>query len=239
MIADIPHGDGTFTMGEAPLAPVSWRQLGVLVTDGSGSMTLPLHETDSIEGVALPDRTKAAAVDHATSDLMKRFAVSRKKAQFEFAFVSFHDTVSDNRPAQDVDSLLATGNFDPTAHGSGGTQIWTGLDAAATIVQNWLRDGDDDVPRSAVVMVMTDGQDGNAAKTMDVANRIKGLENTDLAACFFATKGEPANGSRLLQAIVSRPELYETVFDADQLRRFFMASMTAAVKHATGETAGI
>jgi hypothetical protein len=234
MLAETPQDDGTFRMDEGPLAPPAWRQLGVIVTDGSQSMTLPLHESGGLEGVPLPDRTKAAAVDTATGNLLRRFAVSRKKAQFEFAYVSFHSSVSNTRGPQDVDSLLATGSFDPTAHGTGGTQIWTGLEAAAQIVERWVR-GDDEVPRSAVVMVMTDGQDGGPARTVELANRIRGLENTDLAACFFATKGKAAEGSDLLQRIVSRPDLYSTVFDAEQLRSFFMKSMTLAVQHATND----
>lgn len=237
MLPDIPYGEaGTFTMDDAPRAPVAWRQLGVIVSDGSGSMTdLLAEEDDSLEGVQLPARTKAAAADMATRELLNRMQKSRKEPQFEFAFVSFHDRVSDTRPAQTVGALLSTGGFDPTAKGSGGTHIWTGLEASVKIVEDWLRGGDDDVPKSAVVMVMSDGVCADPNKTLEVANRLKALPNTDLAACFFATKGQASSGARLLQGIVSDPQLYETVFDAEQLRKFFLASMTAVVKSATGE----
>ena len=55
---------------EMPTVPATFRQLGVLVLDGSGSMTLPV---DSMPG----QTTKADAVNLAVRELMTRMKASR------------------------------------------------------------------------------------------------------------------------------------------------------------------
>lgn len=220
-------------LDEAPLAPPSWKQLGVLVMDGSVSMTWDLAEPDTSMESVLPARTKAAAVDIAVRDLLNRLAAGSKAANFHFGFVSFNDHVTSKRSPQELLSISTADNFDPTAAGTGGTEISTGLEAATQIVETFLRGGGDDVPVSAIVLVMSDGEDGSPAKTLAAAQRVKEIPNAQLAACLFATKGRAASGAQLLQSIVSAPHYYQTVFTAEQLRDFFHASMTMAAIAAT------
>lgn len=214
---------------EVPFAPPAWRQLGVLVNDGSESMTWDLDEPDaSLEG--MPARTKAAAVDVAVRELLNRMKTGRKATNFSFSFITFNDKVTEERPPQELLSISTTASYDPTANGTGGTAIATGLDAAGRIVEDFMR-GDDglDVPSSAVVVVLSDGEDGDQGRTMAVAQRLRELPNTVVAACLFATKGGSSSGARLLQGIVSEPRLYQTVYSAEQLREFFHASITTTV----------
>ena len=221
-------------LDEAPLAPPSWKQLGVLVMDGSVSMTWDLAEPDTSMESALPARTKAAAVDIAVRDLLNRLAAGSKAANFHFGFVSFNDHVTSKRSPQELLSISTADNFDPTAAGTGGTEISTGIEAATQLVETFLRDGGgDDVPVSAIVLVMSDGEDASPAKTLAAAQRLKEIPNAQLAACLFATKGRTASGAQLLQSIVSAPHYYQTVFTAEQLRDFFHASMTMAAIAAT------
>lgn len=209
----------------------SWLQLGVIVSDGSGSMLSPLPEPDnSIEGDA--SITKAAAANRATANLLDRMAGSRKKAQFNLGWVSFNDKATDAREPSDAKTLRGTGSFDPTAKGPGGTRIWTGLEAAEDMVTKWFAAPEyEDIPMSAVVVLMTDGEDGDPTKTRAVAERIKSLPNTRLAACFFATRGQTSQGADFLRGIVTPPEeqYFRQVYDAEALRDFFEASVTAVV----------
>lgn len=221
-------------LNEVPLAPPSWRQLAVLVNDGSLSMTWDFQEPDdSLEGV-LPVRTKAAAVEGAIKDLLNRMKSGHKAANFSFAFVNFNERVTEERAPRDLIDISTTDSFDPTAQGTGGTLIHTGLEAAGRIVEDFLAQPSD-LPLSAVVVVMSDGEAADPEETLAMGERIKALPNTQIAACLFATKGKPAKGAQLLQALASEPRLYQTIYDAEQLRAFFHASVTSTAVALVGE----
>lgn len=228
---------------EEPLAPPRWRQLGVFICDGSESMTWELQEPDDSLADEAPSRTKAAAVDRALRDVVNRMQASRKAANFALAFVAFHDRVSSETPPRELSDISASDGFDPTAHGMGGTAIATGIDSARGIVEEFLRnEGSGTIPASAVVVLLSDGDDTSAngapdhRAVMKAAKELKDLPNTQLACCFFATKGQPASGAGLLEAIASKADLYQITYNAEQIRKFFLASVT--VKPQAALTAG-
>jgi hypothetical protein len=141
--------------------------------------------------------------------------------------VAFNTVVTEQRPPRPLLELSASDSYDPTAMGIGGTKIATGLEAAVGIVERFLGEAEEgDVPSSAVVLVMSDGEDSEPEATLAAAARLKEHASADLAACLFATKGQPAHGAQLLRAIVSEQRLYQTVYGAEQLRKFFHASIT-------------
>jgi uncharacterized protein YegL len=224
-----------------PVAPPTWRQLGVLVLDGSGSMGSPAAG-DARSEVQLPTRSKAAAVDAAVRKLLSRLHASGRAANFVLAFVAFSDRVTDERPARDILDIPATDSFDPMSKGTGGTAIHVGLEAAQRIVEQFFRDETESgLPVSACVVVLSDGETGAPMSTIDAANRLKELPNTSLAACFFATKGQTSQRADLLESLVSEPRLYQDVYDAEALRKFFHASLTLTAHGASaaGEEASL
>ena len=219
----------TYQMTDVPFATPAWIQLGVAVIDGSGSMGLPFAEQDgSLNGV-LPVRTKAEVVDRVLRAFVNRMKSSRNAPNFRFAFVSFHHAVTEVRQPRDVVDIPATDSYDPTTHGTGGTAIYTGLEAAADLVETFMRvERGGELPTSAVVVVLSDGDEQtDATRTIAAAQRIRDTPNTLLASAFFATKGQAATGEQLLHAIASETRLYERVCTVQQLRAFFQASMTA------------
>src|SRR4051794_8368075 len=116
---------------EVPVVPKAWQQLGVLVLDASPSMTLPANDGSTL--------TKAQAVNLAVRELLSRFKASRKRQNFSFSVVTFHDHVSNDPgivPAGDVDD---NADYDPTANGMGsGTYLGAGLIKAAEICQDYF-----------------------------------------------------------------------------------------------------
>jgi len=54
------------------------------------------------------------------------------------------------------------------------------------------------------------------------------MGNAQIAAAFFATKGDPSTGASFLQELASSANLYSTVYNAEQLRKFFHDSVTEA-----------
>src|SRR5262249_33495937 len=150
--------------------------------------------------------------------LLDRMEGSRKVHQFSLGWVSFSDAVTETVKPASVEELRSRADFDPTRLGAGGTQICKGLEAAAEMVEDWQRAPRyPGVPMSAVVVLMTDGEDRDPQQTRQAAERIKALPHTRLAACFFATKGAPATGADLLRDIVSPPEgqNFKQVYDGE------------------------
>lgn len=204
------------------------RQLALMVLDGSGSMTEPYKEPgESLErlgGVS----TKGAAVEGALSTLLREIKSGHAPQNFDFAFVSFNNELSEVRSPKRLVDLSEHERYDPTLAGTGGTAIHLGLDAAGAITEEYLAAwARSELPVSVVVVLMSDGEEkDDPAKTRDVARRIRDLDKTTLAACLFATKDERATGQPLLEELVTAPEWFQRVHNARELRDFFDRSIT-------------
>jgi uncharacterized protein YegL len=213
-----------------PAAAATWMQLGVMVNDGSGSMTLKCAPDESLEGAA-PAHTKAAAVDGALKKFIERMQRGRMAANFCLSFVSFNDNVTEQRAPEKLSDVSISCSYDPTLHGTGGTAIHSGLEAASAIVSQFLREGQaSEVPVSAVVVLMSDGEErDDPVKTKAAAAKLREMSNTRLAACLFAGDEQSAEGEPLLEEIVSHPSLYTRVHNAEELRKFFTASLSTGL----------
>jgi hypothetical protein len=218
-----------YSLTQVPLAAPAWTQLGVAVIDGSLSMTWRFDEPDG-EG-ALPPRSKAQAVDSVLGSFISLMKDSRSAAAFKFGFISFNDSVTETRDPIAVLDVVSSASYDPTAPGIGGTAIYTGLEAAAQMVEHFLSvEQTRDVPTSAVVALLSDGEEqSNPERTVEAAARLRELPNTQIATGLFATKGQAPAGERLMQTIASAPNLYKRIYNADQLRSYFHDSMTVTV----------
>lgn len=73
-----------------PGDPPDWRQLGVLVLDGSVSMTWEIEEQEKMGFSG----KKAEAVNMAVRDMFTRFKIGRKKNNFTFAVVKLHEYIT-------------------------------------------------------------------------------------------------------------------------------------------------
>src|SRR5205814_2090383 len=85
---------GEEEIGEVAEAP-TWLQLGIIVSDGSPSMTLHVGTDEKEEVPGLDPETKAAAANRATLGFLDRMQAGRKKANFSLGWVSFNDGVTD------------------------------------------------------------------------------------------------------------------------------------------------
>jgi hypothetical protein len=209
------------TLSEIPVMSVTNRQAGIRVGDGSTSMTWP------IEGDA--NSTKASEANVATRELITRLKASRKAPNFSFGFVDFHDMVCNEAPIEPIKDIDDNADYDPTSHGTGGTFLGAGLERAKAMADQFLA-ADASVPASVVILALTDGECGQPERTLQVAESIKEDSRIIIATAYFATKGVPNSaGPDLLKKVCSDPvRFYKTVYDAETLRNFFLASMTAA-----------
>jgi hypothetical protein len=211
-----------------PVAAQAWEQAGLMVMDGSHSMTQPYAG----DGEGPSDHSKGQAVGESMQSFARRLQSSGNAVNFSLGYVSFNDKVTDRRSPQPVLEIDPNVSYDPTDHGTGGTAIHTGLDAAAEMIEEFMG-RPHEVPTSAIAVLLSDGEDrGDPAKTAAAAARLRELPSTKLAACLFATHGASASGETLLQEIVSEPGLYKRIYNTEELRAFFRDTVT--VHHGGG-----
>jgi uncharacterized protein YegL len=203
--------------------PRQFAQLFVPVLDGSGSMT------DAAPG----NITKAQATNSAVRGLLTRMKVSRIAPNFSCGLITFDTTPTVVVPTQDLSRVDDNGDYDPLRGHGGGTNIYAALEAAETMVSDFLAlQPAGGVSHKAVIILMSDGCCSEPARTRQVAARLKTTYagKLTLACTLFGTIGQSdAAGEQLLREIASDPVRYfKTVYDAETLRQFMLASVSAA-----------
>lgn len=205
------------------VAPPSFHQLGLLVLDGSGSMSEP----------AAGNITKAQAVNVAVREMLTRFKASRHVRNFSFAVVSFDEDAAVHTPITAATAIDDYADYDPLNGRGGGTRIAAGLESARTVAAEFLR-REHPVPPTVVIVLMSDGRDGEGGladprDTLRLAEEIKRTPHVTICTTYFARVGsvDPPSQEHL-RSIATNPETgYKTVYDAETLRRFFIASLSA------------
>jgi hypothetical protein len=214
--------DAPVTLGKIE-TPRQFAQIFVPVLDGSGSMT------DAAPG----NITKAQATNSAVRGLLTRMKVSRIAPNFSCGLITFDTAPTVVVPARELSQVDDNGDYDPLRNHGGGTNIYAALEAAELMIRDFLAlEPPGGVPHKAVVILMSDGCCSDPARTRQVAARLKTTYagKLTLACTLFGTVGEvdPA-GEQLLREIASDPVRYfKTVYDAETLRQFMLASVTAA-----------
>jgi uncharacterized protein YegL len=204
--------------------PRQFAQLVLPVLDGSGSMTEQ----------AAGNISKAQATNSALRDLMTRIKVSRVAQNFAFGVLTFDHTVKERMAPTPIAGVNDNGDYDPLAGHGGGTSIHLALEEAERVVARFLQQAPEGgVPHSAVILLMSDGCCAEPDRTRAVAQRIKTGPNgsrVTIACTLFARVGDVDRaGEALLKEVASDPvRYYKTVYDAETLRNFMLASASAA-----------
>jgi uncharacterized protein YegL len=204
--------------------PRSFHQLGILVCDGSGSM----HD-QTVGGI-----TKGQAVNDAVRGMLSRFKSSRYVQNFSFAIIAFDDSASLVKPPTAATTIDDNADYDPTLGHGNGTFIGSGLELAGQLANDFLKlNGGDGIPQSMVIVVMSDGMCGSSNQTRQIANRIKQNSKVTICSTLFAQVGsqgsELAEAEQLLRDIASDAVSgYQTIYDPETLRKFFIKSMSAS-----------
>jgi Mg-chelatase subunit ChlD len=202
--------------------PPVFHQLGLLVLDGSGSMT----------EMGPFNTSKAKHVSAAVVELFNRMNVSRVKQNFSFACIKFDNspTLSLSPTAFDH-SVLMNQNFDPTDGKGGGTQIFEALNEAQKIAENFLSSAPaDGLPHKVLILLMSDGMCFQPNTTKTVATNIKINPKVQIACAYFGEVGKiDADAQDLLKGVCSdlgSGPAFTTVYDGEALRAFFERSIS-------------
>jgi len=155
-----------------------------------------------------------------------------KEPDFSMAVVTFDDKVKVHTPITRVDdgagnTIDDNADYDPMKGHGNGTDIGVGLKEAQTLAEQFLNSAPpESVPHSVVIVVMSDGMSGGNPTA--VADVIKQNSNITICTTLFAQKGNAdSQAQQLLKEIASTPMQYKTVYDAETLRKFFIASVAS------------
>jgi Mg-chelatase subunit ChlD len=160
--------------------------------------------------------------------------VSKNSKDFSIAVVTFdtsakiHSTITrvDDGEGNLIDEYA---DYNPMKGHGGGTDIGAGLRVAESLAEEFLNSAPmESVPHSVAIVVMSDGMSGG--NPIPIANRLKDNRRITICTALLAKKGENSQDDKkareLLQEIASSPIAYTTVYDAESLRRFFVASVS-------------
>ncbi|HCA44029.1 MAG TPA: hypothetical protein DEP28_12350 [Bacteroidetes bacterium] len=206
--------------------PRVFHQLGILVLDGSGSMK---------EGISARKIHLNQEVSSAVKDTFTLFKLSSNRNNFSFAIVNYDNKARielDITPATKVDDMRA---YDPTVGMGGTTSIAEGLKLAKQIAEKHLSTQEDGgIPKTAVIVILSDGLDMTEQETLTIANTLKSNDRITITACFFETLGGDRDGmneaASFLKKLCSSDQHFNIVFDAEKVKNFFVASVSSKKK---------
>jgi tetratricopeptide (TPR) repeat protein len=214
-----------------PPRPRSIEQLGILVLDGSGSMS----ELD-----AQGRGTKAQAVGEAVRRLISKLKTSSRRQDFWLALIVFGNDVEVRltpTPVTEID--LPSMQTDPYLGGE--TSIGDALFAAGNMAEEFLAE-EKDLPRSVVIMLMSNSQNNRGRDLLVVAGEIGGKVG-DKVNIVSAAYGKDADKDTLSKIPKDPENGFRSTDSAEELRSFFEASIVERGRHSTngdyGRTVGI
>jgi uncharacterized protein YegL len=196
-----------------PPRPRSIEQLGILVLDGSGSMA-----ASDAQGRG----TKAQAVGEAVQGLITKLQGSSRRQDFWLALIVFDNNVEVRLTPTPVTEIeISSIETDPYLGGE--TAIGDALFAASNMAEDFTA-SEADLPRSVVIMLMSDGQNNTGREPLSIAENIKTRFSGKVTIVSVAY-GKDADKETLIR-IANDPEKgFRATDSADQLRSFFEASI--------------
>ena len=196
-----------------PPRPRSIEQLGILVLDGSGSMSEP-----DAQGRG----TKAQAVGEAVRGLITKLKGSSRRQDFWLALIVFDNNVEVRLlPTPMTEIELSSTETNPYLGGE--TAIGDALFAAWNMAEDFTA-GETDLARSVVITLMSDGQNNTGREPLSVAQDIKTKLSSKVNIVSVAY-GKDADEETLVK-IANDPEKgFRSTDSAEELRSFFEASI--------------
>jgi len=214
----------------------TFNQLGILCLDGSGSMTLEGNR----------GQTLAESVNLAVREFLGFFKKSSIVNNFSIAVITFDSMPAIHTPITRLVDIEDFANYDPTVGHGGRTNIGAALEKAEEIAKDFLnKSGASGIPSSVSVVVMSDGMCDYPQETKRVAERLKKIDKITICSSFFSSKhvgdSDRKQAQQDLQDIASGVNFYKTTYDAEDLRKFFIASMSTSKygEPAAGTSSGV
>ena len=201
----------------------TFHQLGIFCLDGSGSMS-----KEGEGNLPLADQ-----VNLAVREFLSYFKGSSLAENFSLAFITFDHQAkihTDITPLKDIDDF---GDYNPQNNGhGGGTNIGNALKIAEELAEKHLSNPDaENLPHDVKIIVMSDGLCQAAEQSIKKANALKENEKITIFSTHFRIRKEKDDGTKdFLIKIANSVNEYKTTYSEEDLRKFFIASMSAKKK---------
>jgi uncharacterized protein YegL len=207
---------------EVESAGTSFKQLGILVLDGSGSMV----NEENLDKIP-----KGKAVSQAVRGLFNRLKDSRVADSFCFSVIYYDEKAKLVMDITDVKDINCEQDFNPTNGMGGLTYIYKGLEEAKKVADRFFAaPNPQEVPRTAVIVILSDGVDMKQDEAKRVLAKLKKDSRISVATCFFETLGAKKAAMKecqqYMEGLASKPTLYQSVATTEGLRKFFTASVS-------------
>lgn len=207
---------------EVESAGTSFKQLGILVLDGSGSMV----NEENLDKIP-----KGKAVSQAVRGLFNRLKDSRVADSFCFSVIYYDEKAKLVMDITDVKNINCEQDFNPTNGMGGLTYIYKGLEEAKKVADRFFAaPNPQEIPRTAVIVILSDGVDMKQEEAKRVLAKLKKDSRINVATCFFETLGAKKAAMKecqqYMEGLASTPALYQSVATTEGLRKFFTASVS-------------
>ncbi|MCL2289152.1 MAG: CAP domain-containing protein [Bacteroidetes bacterium] len=204
----------------------TFHQLGILCLDGSGSMSVTGNG-----GITL-----AESVNRAVREFLGFFKNSAYVNNFSIAVVTFDTSASVHTPTTELANIDDFADYNPMNGHGGGTYTGGALEKAEKLAIQFLNSPDANViPHDVRIIVMSDGMCGNPTATKSISDRLKQNDKITICTSLFTARAnvgddETSQAKTVLQEIASGVNFYKTVYGEEDLRKFFISSMSAGKK---------
>ena len=209
----------------------NFHQLGILLLDGSGSM-----EKKGDGNIPLAD-----IVNRSVREFLGFFKTSSQVNNFSIAVVTFDNNATVHTPITELPKVDDFADYNPMNGHGGGTYIGGALEQAEKLATEFLsRPEASSVPHDVRIIIMSDGLCQAAMETKAVADRLKQNDRVIICSSLFTeasmiAEKEISDAKTVLQEIASAPNLYKTTYKENDLRQFFISSMSAKRKFGDGK----
>jgi uncharacterized protein YegL len=216
---------------DGPKPSRTFHQLGILCLDGSRSM-----KTIGDRNISL-----AATVNLAVRDFLGYFkARSHYAVDFSIAVIFFDENATVHTPITELLRINDFDDFNPLNGHGGTTYIGSALEKAEELANQFLNDPESKILDHTVrIIVMSDGLCLQPESTKEIAEKLKKNDKITICSTLFTKNGniekdELEKARSILLDIASGENFYKTVYGEEDLKQFFITSMSVRERYKDG-----
>lgn len=209
----------------------TFHQLGILILDGSGSMA----------AIGDGNISLADSVNRAVREFFGYFKNSSIANNFSIAVITFDNNPKVHTPITELKKVDDFADYNPMNGHGGGTYIGGALEEAEKLANQFLSSPDAaSITHDVRIIILSDGLCQAPMETKTVADRLKQNDKIMICSSLFTeaakiSEKEISDAKTVLQEIASAPNLYKTTYKENDLRQFFISSMSAKRKFGDGK----
>jgi uncharacterized protein YegL len=203
----------------------NFHQLGIFLLDGSGSMATTGDN----------NMTLAENVNRSFRDFLSFFKTSTQMNNFSIAVITFDNNASVHTPISELTKIDDFTDFNPMNGHGGGTFIGGALVEAEKLATQFLSSPEaSSIPHDVRIIIMSDGLCLAPDKTKQIADELKKCNKIMVCTTLFTDRNKISDGDKetyeaknILQDLASAINLSKVSYKENDLRQFFISSMSA------------